>query len=501
METLSYLGAGLIAALQPTHLAYCFLGVLIGTLVGVLPGIGPPGALALLLPITFHAPPVASLIMLFGICYGAQYGGSTTSILVNIPGEASSMITCIDGYAMARKGRAGPALGIAAFGSFIAGTGSIFGMIFVAPPLAEIALRFGPPEFFGLMTFGMTVLIYLARKSMAKALIMALFGLILATVGLDPLSGYPRFTYNIMALRDGLGLAQMMIGLFGLSEVLISLEKSAGKEILQTKIKGLLPNLQDWKDSFFPIIRGSIIGFFLGIIPGISVTIPTFVSYAVEKKLSKHPERFGTGIIEGVAAPESANNAANNGTMVPLLSLGIPTGAASAIILGALMIYGLNPGPLFIKQSPQIFWAVIGSMYVGNVMCLVLNLPLIGLWVKVLKIPHNILFLLIILFCLVGSYTINFNLTDMYIMLTFGIVGYLMRKFEYEGVPLVLGMVLGPMAETALRRSLIMSQGSFLIFVQRPVAAVLLGLAILILISPFFSKKRLAQEIIEQNED
>lgn len=498
-ETLNLLAIGLVTALQPVNLFYCFVGVLIGTLVGVLPGIGPPGALALLLPLTFHVPPLSGIIMLVGIGYGAQYGGSTTSILVNIPGEPSSMITCLDGYAMARKGRAGPALGIAAFASYIAGTLSIFGLVFLAPPLAEIAIGLGPPEYFAIITFGLTVLIYVARGSMAKALIMALFGFILATIGLDPVSGYPRFTYNFTVLRDGLGLVQVMIGLFGLSEVLINLEESIGREIFKTEVKGLLPTLQDWKDSLFPITRSSILGFFLAIIPGISVAIPTFAAYALEKKISKHPEKFGTGIIEGVAAPEAANNAASNGSMVPLLSLGIPTGAMNAIILGALTIHGLNPGPMFIKESPQIFWGLIGSMYIGNVMLLVLNLPLIGLWVKILKVPYYILFILIIIFCLIGSYSISNNLADMFIMVVFGLVGYLMKKFNYEGAPLIMGMVLGSIAETALRRSLIMSQGSFLIFIQRPVCAVLLGLSLLMLVSPFFVKKRLAEDIVKSS--
>ena len=499
METLSYLGMGLVTAVQPINLFYCFLGVFIGSLVGVLPGIGPPGALALLLPITFHVPPLSALIMLFGIGYGAQYGGSTTSILVNIPGEASSMITCLDGYQMARKGRAGPALGMAAFSSFIAGTIAVIGLMLFAPPLGGFALRFGPPEYFALITFGLTVLIYLAHGSMLKAIMMALFGYILSTVGLDPVTGYPRFAYDTMVLRDGVGLVQVMIGLFGLSEVLINLEASAGREIYKTALKGLLPTLQDWKDCALPIIRSTIIGFFLSVIPGLSLVIPTISAYVLGKKLSKHPEQFGTGIIEGVAAPESANNAAVTGTMIPLLSLGIPTGAASAIILGAMMIYGLNPGPMLIKQSPAIFWGMIGSMYIGNLMCLILNLPLIGIWVRVLKIPSHLLFILIILFCIIGSYTINNNKADVVIMTVFALVGYLMKKFDYEGAPLVLGMVLGPLAENGLRRSLVMSRGSFVIFFERPIAVVFLGLALLMIISPFFTKKRLAENLINKS--
>jgi putative tricarboxylic transport membrane protein len=490
METLGYLAMGLSTALQPINLLYCFAGVFLGTLVGVLPGIGPVGAIALLLPVTFHAPPISGIIMLCGIMFGSQYGGSTTSILVNIPGEASSIITCLDGYQMARKGRAGPALGIAAFASFIAGTGSIFGLVFLAPVLAEWGLRFGPPEYFALIVFGLTVLLYLAHGSMAKAIMMALLGLMLASVGIDSLTSYPRFTYGILSLRDGLGLVQIVIGLFGVSEILITLERGVRRTIFDTEIKGLLPTLRDWKDSIFPITRGSIIGFFLGIIPGMSVVIPTFVSYALEKKISKHPEKFGTGVIEGVAAPESANNAANNGIMIPLLSLGIPCGAASALVLGAMMIYGIVPGPMLISQSPQIFWGVIGSMYIGNLMLLILNLPLIPLWVKTLKTPYPILFTLILLFCLIGSYTTANSASDMVIMIIFGLVGYLMKKFNYEMAPLVLGLVLGPIMEKNFRNSMIMFRGNPAIFFHRPISMVFLVLAMLVLVSPLFSARR-----------
>ncbi len=491
MDAVGHLAMGLATALQPENLFYCFLGVLCGTLVGVLPGIGPPGAIALLLPITFHVPPVSTIIMLCGIMYGAMYGGSTTSILVNIPGEAASVITCLDGYQMARKGRAGPALGMAAFGSFIAGTGSLFGLAFMAPVLSEYCLRFGPPEYFALMIFGLTALLYLAQGSMRKALMMMLLGLMLSSVGLDPVVGDPRFTYGILVLRDGLGLVQIVIGLFGVSEILVTLETGVKRTIFETEIKGLLPNLKDWKDSIFPISRATVLGFFLGIVPGMSVVIPTFISYSLEKKLSRHPEKFGTGVIEGVAAPEAANNAASSGAMIPLLSLGIPVGAASALVLGAMMIHGVLPGPMLIKQSPQVFWGVIGSMYIGNVMLLFLNLPLIGLWVRTLKTPYPILFTLILLFCLIGSYTTANSTSDMLIMLIFGLVGYLLKKFDYEMAPLVMGLVLGPLVEKTFRTSMIMSHGSFFIFFQRPIAAVLLGLALLTLVSPLFLKRRL----------
>ena len=369
------------------------------------------------------------------------------------------------------------------------GPSGLFGLVFLAPTLAEFGLRFGPPEYFALMAFGLTLVIYLARGSLAKALMMTAFGLILASVGLDPVSSAPRFTYGIIDLRDGVGLAQMVIGLFGVSEVLLSVEKSFTRDIFETKIKGLLPNLQDWKDSLFPTLRASVISFLMAIIPGISVVIPTFISYSLEKRISKHPERFGTGTIEGVAAPEAANNAAGVGSMIPLLSLGIPTGASSALVLGALLIYGLHPGPLLIKESPEVFWGVIGSMYIGNAMLLLLNLPLIGIWVSILRIPYAYLFSSIILFCLVGSYTINNSLTDMYIMIFFGIVGYLMNKFDYEPVPLILALVLGPMMENAFRRSMILSDGSFLIFFTRPISGILLALVLFMLISPVFTRR------------
>jgi len=492
---MSNLITGLFVAAQPANLLYCFSGVLLGTMVGVLPGLGPAAALTLILPLTLHVPPLSAVIMLCGVLYGTQYGGSTTSILVNIPGEPSSVATCLDGYAMARKGRAGPALGMAAFASFIAGTICIFGMIFMASFLAEFALRFGPPEYFALMIFGLTIVVYLARGSMSKALIMVCLGLILAGVGIDPISGRERFTYEILALADGVGLAQVVIGLFGVSEVLLNVERSLGREVFEAKIKGLLPTMRDWKRSIFPILRSSTLGFFMAIIPGISIAIPTFVSYALERKISKRPEEFGAGAIEGVAAPEAANNAAQVGTLIPTLSLGIPTGATTAILLGALMIYGLNPGPMLIKESPQVFWGLVGSMYIGNVMLLILNVPLIGIWVKMLKIPYSILFSLILLFCLIGSYSINNSLEDMIIMIGAGLAGYLMKKFDYEAPPLVLALVVGPMMERAMRRSMIMSKGSFLIFFQRPISVIFIGLALFVVLSQFFTRKRLGERL------
>ena len=485
MDLLNYLGIGFSVALQPINLFYCFVGVFIGTLVGVLPGIGPVGAMSLLLPTTFKATPEAAIIMLGGIYYGAMYGGSTTSILVNIPGEAASVVTCLDGYQMARQGRAGPALGIAAFASFIAGTLAIVGLMLLAPPLSQFALRFGPPEYFTLMVLGLTILIYLAHGSMPKALLMACFGIVLGLIGLDSINARPRFTFDKLELLDGVGLVPIVMGLFGISEVLLNIEQVARREIFETKIKGLLPSAQDWRESKGAIARGSLLGFFLGILPGGGAVISSFISYAIEKRVSRHPERFGKGAIEGVAGPEAANNAGAGGGFIPLMTLGIPPNVVMAMLLGAFMIHGVQPGPLMMKQNPGLFWGVIVSMYIGNIMLLILNLPLIGIWVQVLKVPYKILFPLILLFCLIGVYTVSNAVFDIYIMIVFGIIGYLMKKFDYEGAPLVLAFVLGPLMENNLRKSLIMSQGDFSIFFTRPLSAVSLILALFLLVSPF----------------
>jgi len=464
-----------------------------GTLVGVLPGLGPTAAIALLLPNTFHVTPVTAIIMLAGIYYGAMYGGSTTSILVNIPGEAASVITCLDGYQMARKGRAGPALGIAAFGSFIAGTISVLGLMLVAPPLAKFALAFGPPEYFSLMLMGIVVLIYLASGSILKALMMAVFGLLLGTVGMDAISGTQRLTFGVLELADGIGLIPAIMGLFGVAEVISNVEEEMKRDIITAKVKNLLPNLRDWKDSFWPIIRGSILGFFIGILPGPAPVISAFSSYAIEKKLSKYPEKFGTGVIQGVAGPEAANNAATGGAFIPLFTLGIPANSVIAILLGAFMIHGIQPGPMLISKYPDLFWGTIMSMYLGNIMLLILNLPLIGLWVKVLKVPYPILFPLILLFCLVGVFSLNYSNVEVALMIGFGVFGYLARKFQFEMAPLVLAIVIGPMMENNLRLSLVISQGNAWIFLQKPISAVFIVISLVLLISPFIpwlGKKR-----------
>ncbi len=489
MEALTHFFHGFNVALQPMNIFYCFLGTFMGTLVGVLPGIGPAGTIAILLPATFSLDPVSALIMLAGICYGSQYGGSTTSILLNIPGEASSVVTCLDGYMMARKGRAGPALGISAFGSFIAGTVSTIGLIFFAPPLANFALKFGPAEYFSLMVMAMTIVTYLAQGSMRKALMMGALGVLVGIVGMDSISGKPRFTFGIPDFYDGIGFVPIIMGLYGVAEVLDNVGVFIKQEIFPGKITGVFPTREDWKRSAMPITRGTFLGFFMGIIPGSGSIIPTFVSYAIEKRISKHPERFGTGEIEGVASPEACNNAAISGTFVPMMSMGIPANAMTTILLAALMIYGLQPGPLLIKTSPNLFWGVIASMYIGNVMLLVLNLPLIPLWVRVLKIPYSYLFSFILLFVFIGAYSLNNNVMDIYVSIFFGVLGYFMRKFGYEGAPFVLGLILGPMMEVALRKALIVSHGSFMIFVERPISAFFLAVLTVIVSLSILAKK------------
>ncbi|MGZ3591162.1 MAG: tripartite tricarboxylate transporter permease, partial [Thermodesulfobacteriota bacterium] len=490
MDTFSQLLLGFSVALQPINLFYCFLGCLIGTLVGVLPGLGPTAAMSLLLPATLHITPVAAIIMLAGIYYGAMYGGSTTSILVNIPGEAASAVTCLDGYQMARQGKAGRALGISAFGSFIAGTIGIFGMTLMAVPLANLALRFGPPEYFALMCLGMVVLTFLSSTSMVKALMMACFGILIGTVGTDTVSGTARFSFGIIELMDGVGLVPVVMGLFGISEMLLNIETKIDRDIFKTRVKGLFPTVADWIQSAGAIIRGTVIGFFLGILPGGGAVLSSFVAYAVEKKVSKTPEKFGTGLIEGVAAPESANNSAAQGAFIPLLTLGIPSNVVMAMLLGALIIHGVTPGPLLLTNHPQVFWGVVGSMYIGNVMLLVLNLPLIGIWVQLLKVPYAILMPLIIVFCIIGSYTIANSIMDVLFMLIFGVVGYLMKKLKYEAPPLILAFVLGPMLEYSLKQSLMVSKGSFKIFFSRPISATCLIIALVLVVLPIIPRLR-----------
>ena len=483
MDLFDNILTGLSVAFQWHNLLFCFVGCFIGTLIGVLPGLGPVGAMSILLPITFGISPVTAIIMLSGIYYGAQYGGSTTSILVGIPGEAASVVTTLDGHQMALQGRAGPALGISAFASFIAGTIGVLGLMLLAPPLASLALRFGPPEYFALMIMGLIILTYLAQKSMVKSLMMAAVGILVGVVGLDTMTGLPRFTFGIPDLFDGVGIAPLAMGLFGVSEILLNVEQTIKQGVVVDQVKNLLPNLADWKASYKPILRGSLSGFLLGILPGGGAVLASFISYGTEKRLSKTPERFGHGAIEGVAAPEAANNSAAQAAFIPLLTLGVPANAVMGILLGALMIHGITPGPMLIEKNPELFWGTVTSMYLGNIMLLVLNLPLIGLWVKLLRVQYAVLFPLILFIALIGAYVINSSEMDLYLMLLFGVIGYLMRKFEYEPAPLVLAFVLSPILEDSLRQSLIISGGSMSIFVTRPISAAFLFLAALLLIS------------------
>lgn len=463
---------------------YCALGAILGTAIGVLPGLGPPATIALLLPVTLRMEPVSAVIMLAGIFCGAMYGGSTTSILLNIPGEAASVVTCLDGYKMARNGRAGAALGISALGSFIAGTLSVLGISILAPTLASFALKFGPPEYFCLVFLGLMMAIYLSEESILKGLMMGVLGLLLGTVGLDPVSGTERFTFGLTRLTDGVDFVVMVMGLFGLAEILCNLEEPENREIFKTALKGLLPTLEDWRLCWASVLRGSALGFFIGVLPGGGAIISSFAAYAVEKRLSKHPERFGKGAIEGVAAPESANNAASTSSFIPLLTLGIPGNASIAMIFVALMIHGIRPGPLLLQEHPDIFWGVIASLYIGNVMLLGLNLPLISFWVRMLKVPYRYLAVLVVVVCIIGAYSVNSSAWDVGVMVIFGVMGYLLRKFAFPAAPFILAIILGPMLEKTLQQSLIGSGGDPMTFLERPISASLLAVAALLMLTP-----------------
>jgi putative tricarboxylic transport membrane protein len=483
MDTYSSILGGFSESLQLSRLFYCLLGSFLGTIVGVIPGLGPSATIALLLPITFHLDTVSAIIMLAGIYYGAQYGGSTTSILVNVPGESSFVVTCLDGYAMAKQGRAGPALGMAAFSSFIAGTFGVAVLMLIAIPLGEFALKFGPPEYFTLMLLGLTLVCYLGEKSFLKSMLMVSVGLFLGTVGLDALSGAERFTYGSLVLQDGVGLVPVFMGMFGIAEVFSMIEKPLEQQVI-AKPQGILPTRNDWKDSGGAIARGTVIGFFLGVLPGGGCTLASIAGYAAEKKFSKHPEKFGQGAIEGVAAPEAANNSAASGSFIPLLTLGIPANVVTAMLLAALMLHGVVPGPMMIKERPDLFWGVVTSMYVGNLMLLLLNLPLIGLFTTLLRTPYPILAPIILVSCLIGAYSTNFSTGDVFVMTAAGGLGYLFRKMDFDVAPLVLALVLGPQLEVALRQSLNINRGNILVFFQRPISLVFMTVILLTLLSP-----------------
>jgi putative tricarboxylic transport membrane protein len=482
LDTLGNLALGFSVALSPPILLYAFVGCVVGTLVGVLPGVGPLAGISLLLPATFGLDATRAIVMLAGIYYGAMYGGSTTSILMRIPGEAASVMTCIDGYAMARKGRGGAALAIAAVGSYIAGTVSVVGLMFLAPPLAAFALRFGPPEYLALLLLGLFVLAYMSSGSMLKSLAMASFGLLLGMVGIDQMSGYFRFAYGVVELGDGLGVVPVAVGLFGVAEILATAGQPTPPQVVKPRLRELLPSRQEWRESAAPIGRGTVLGFLIGILPGSAHIISSFVSYAVERRISKHPEEFGQGAVAGVAGPESANNSATSGAMVPMLALGVPSGPIPAVMLAALMVHGVSPGPLLIQQQPALFWGFIASMYVGNVVLLILNLPLVGLFVNILRVPYPYLYPAILVFSILGVYAVNGSVVDVWIMLIMGVLGWVLRKLDFETAPVVLGVVLAPMIELSLRQSLAMSDGHYAIFLQRPIAAGLLGVGLLLVL-------------------
>jgi putative tricarboxylic transport membrane protein len=491
-EALQGLVDGFGVAISPTNLFWAVFGVTAGTLVGVLPGLGPPATIAILLPLSVNLDPATGLIMMAGIYYGAKYGGSTTSILLNIPGEDASVVTTFDGYQMARAGRAGPALGIAAIGSFIAGTVGLIGLTFLAPLVAQLAIAFGPPEYAGLMVLGLSLVVLLAGSSKLKGLIAGVFGFWLSTVGLDLFSGSLRFTMGRVELANGIEFVALSIGLFAIGEVMINVEEETGHSLFKvpSRLRELFPTKQDFKDSTAAIAQGSFLGFFVGALPGAGSTVASFISYTVAKRFSRRPERFGKGAIEGVAAPEAANNSATAGAFIPLLTLGIPGSASTAIMLGALFLYGLQPGPLFFTENPEIVWPIIASMYIGNVILVLLNLPLVPVFASILRIPYHILYPGIIVISIVGVYSINTSMFEVWLLVIFGLLGYLMRKTDFPTAPLVLAFVLGPLFEQAVRRSLVLSQGDPIIFVTRPWAVVFLILTVLLVVSPMVAGRR-----------
>mgnify|MGYP001806034396 CR=1 FL=1 len=493
MDVFGGIVLGLKTAISGANLLYCFIGSLVGTLIGVLPGLGPAATVAMLMPTAFLLPPVSCLIMLAGIYYGAQYGGSTTSILVNLPGEASSIVTALDGYQMAQKGRAGPALTTAALASFFAGTVATIIIAFFAPPLAEFALKFGAPEYFSLMVLGLVASVVLARGSLLKALGMIVVGLIFGMIGTDINSGVRRFTFGINELSDGLSFVTVSMGMFGLGEIIQNLEGENNTKPIIAKIKSLMPTKEDFKRMVAPILRGTFIGSCLGILPGSGALLSSFTAYSLEKKISKHGSEFGTGAIEGVAAPEAANNAGAQTSFIPMLTMGIPTSPVMALMIGAMIIQGLQPGPTMITDQPELFWGVIASMWVGNLMLLVLNLPLVGIWVKLCMVPYHLLYPAILVFCGIGVFSLANTPFDVFMMAIFGIAGYLFRKLDLETAPMLLALILGPMMEEHLRRAMRLSRGNPAIFIQRPISLVILvvaAIALVIAVLPSIRKKR-----------
>ncbi len=493
MDLFANLGLGFATALTLSNLLYCLIGVVLGTLIGVLPGLGPVATIAMLLPTTFALSPISALIMIAGIYYGAQYGGSTTAILINLPGEASAVVTCLDGYALAKKGKAGVALATAAIGSFFAGTLATFVLALFAPPLADLALKFGPAEYAALVVLGLVASIVLAHGSLLRATGMILLGLIMGLVGTDINSAYLRYTFDISELSDGIGFVTLAMGIFGVGEIMRNLEQSATRTVLAKRITGLMPTREDLKRMAGPIIRGSVVGSALGILPGGGAILASFAAYSLEKKISKHGKEFGTGVLEGVAAPESANNAGAQTSFIPMLTLGIPSNAVMALMIGALIIHGIQPGPMVMAKQPALFWGVIVSMWIGNLFLLILNLPVIGLWVRLLTVPYRLLYPAILVFCAIGVYSLNTAQFDIYLMAFFGVLGYLFAKLECEAAPLMLGFILGPMLEEYVRRALLLAKGDPMTFITRPISATLLAVtlvSIIVVMMPALRKKR-----------
>ena len=498
METLSNLTFGLGIALHWQNIFYCFIGCFLGTLVGVLPGIGPVATVAMLLPFTFGLGPAPALIMLAGIYYGAQYGGSTTAILVNIPGESSSVVTTLDGHQMARQGRAGPALGIAAIGSFIAGCIATLVIAYFAPPLAELALKFGPAEYFSLMVFGLIAAIVLARGSVLKAIAMVCFGILLGLIGTDVNSGVIRFAFGQPELTDGIGFVALAMAFFGITDVVLNLEQPEKQDVFSDKIGRVLPSWEDLRICAWSIARGTGLGSILGILPGGGALLASFAAYMFEKKVAKPPRNFGEGDIRGVAAPESANNAGAQTSFIPMLTLGIPSNPTMALMIGAMMIQGIAPGPQVMTERPELFWGLIASMWVGNLMLLVLNLPLIGLWIRLIAVPYRLLFPAIFVFCCIGVYTVDSKVFDVYALAVLSAVGYVLLKFDCEPAPLILGFILGPMMEEHMRRAMMINFGDLSIFVTRPLSAVFLIASVLMMVLIALPNLRAKREVVMQ---
>jgi len=500
MDILSNLYNGFLTALSLYNIYLCFIGCLWGTAVGILPGIGPLAGIAILIPATYRLDPTGAIIMLAGIYYGAMYAGSTTSILMNIPGESASVVTCLDGYRMTQKGRAGAALFIAAWGSWFGGTLSIVGLMLMAPILANFAMKFGPPEMFALLLVAFLLLGVLGTGSFIKTMAMVLLGLLIGTVGMDPLTGDLRFTHGVRDLYDGIGFVPVAMGVFGIGEILAATEESLMRDVYKPRWRELLPTREEFRASIGPIFRGSILGFFVGLLPGSAHVLASFVSYITEKKVAKKPEEFGTGRIEGVAGPETANNAATGGAMVPFLALGIPTGPAIAVMMIALLLHGIRPGPLMISEQPQLFWGLIASMYIGNVILVALNLPFVGLFVSLLRVPFRILMPMILLICLVGTYSVNLSSFEMVILLCSGVLGYFLRKFKYDLAPFILALILGPIIEEAFRQSLMRSGGSFSIFWESPIARTFIVISLLLFLWNIYNTLRPRKRTVPMEE-